>query len=71
MSAPSIASRGETRSATTPPASTSAVMTTLWEARTSPRSVADPVRSRTAKASATGAIPSPIIEVVRPRKSRR
>ena len=47
------------------------MITTLWAARTMPRSVAEPVRSRTAKAIATGAIPSPISEVVRPRKSRR
>jgi hypothetical protein len=43
----------------------------LWAARTMPRSVADPVRSRTAKAIATGAIPSPISEIVRPANSRR
>ena len=43
----------------------------IASARTRPSSVADPPRSSTAKASATGAIAEPANETTRPRKRRR
>jgi hypothetical protein len=47
------------RSANTPPASSSTTLATDRAATTRPRSAAEPVRSSTAKASAIGAIPLP------------
>ena len=58
-SAAIIAWRRDTRSATTPPTSRSATSGTQRAASTRPRSVAEPVTSSTAKARATGTMPSP------------
>jgi len=65
-----IAARGR-RSAHTPPTRASAASGRLWAARTMPRSVAEPVRPRTAKVSATGVMPSPNTETLWARKTLR
>src|SRR5262245_9491369 len=59
------------RSAQTPPTSMKTSCGTIRAASTSPRSDAEPVRSRTANAIATGAIALPKNEIPRARKRRR
>jgi hypothetical protein len=59
------------RSAQTPPMSRKTSCGTIRAASTSPRSDAEPVRSRTAKASAIGAIALPRNEIPRARKRSR
>src|SRR5205814_7585530 len=59
------------RSAITPPTSSVEICASVRAANTSPVSVADPVRSRTAKASAIGTTFVPKNEIVLPAKSSR
>ena len=59
------------RSPSTPPNSTVTTSASAYAATTRPRSVADPPRSRTANASATGAIEPPRLLTVAPETSSR
>ena len=65
-----ITCRGS-RSPSTPPNSTVTTSARANAATTSPRSVAEPPRSRTAKASATGVIALPRLLTVPPETSNR
>ena len=58
-------------SAHTPPTSASSTSGMAWQASTMPRSVPEPVRSSTAKVSATGVMPSPNTETLWARNTLR
>ena len=66
-----ISARRGRRSAHTPPTSRNATSGTVRAASTIPRSVAEPVSSSTANASATPTMPSPRRETAWPRNSSR
>ena len=68
---PSIISLRGRRSPSTPPTRTNTICGSQPAARTRPRSVAEPVRSRTANAIATGATAVPRNEISSPVKSSR
>ncbi len=70
-SAPIITRRRGSRSAHTPPGSISATVAIDWAARTTPRSVAEPVAVTIASARATTVTESPTCERVWPVHSRR
>ena len=70
-SEPIITSRRGSRSATTPPTRSVEIWASVQAANASPTSVADPVRSSTAKATAIGTRFVPKKEIVRAGKSRR
>src|SRR6266536_3575579 len=67
----SITRRRGRRSATTPPTSSVEICASVQHANAIPTSVAEPVRSRTANATAIGARFVPKNEIVRAPKSRR
>src|SRR2546426_11918535 len=67
----SITRRRGRRSATTPPIRSVEICASVQQAKAIPTSVADPVRSRTAKATAIGARFVPKNEIVRAPASRR
>jgi len=68
----SITRRRGRRSATTPPISSVEICASVQQAKAIPTSVADPVRSRTANATAIGARFVPKNEIVRaPASSRK
>ena len=58
----------ENRSATTPPTSMKTTIGMVRAAITTPRALAEPVRSRTANVMAIGAITEPVVEMSRPVK---
>ncbi len=66
-----ISARRGSRSAHTPPTSRNATSGIVRAASTMPRSLAEPVCSSTAKASATPTMPSPSSETAWPRNSSR